>query len=347
MNNGEGVQEAAEILRLVIPRLSSLGWPVNPINYALWYEYFVSDNEVLKSQLDELASGDHVWEPELAEELFKTHVLGESTDRLDNISQDVRSLLTQVLSLVSDAGDGVENFSCTLKEAEQALTSNSSAAELSSVVGLLLKETETVLDSSTLYKEQLVASGNEVERLRNDLEQVKQEALRDPLTGLGNRKKLDQDMASVLDAVSGGEQACVIMLDVDHFKRLNDRFGHLVGDKVLKFLASTLTAAVKGRDSVVRYGGEEFCIVLREITPEGAKSVAEGIRKSVQDAKLKRSETGESLGRVTISLGVTAVSAGEEAEETLNRADKALYISKNQGRNRVTCASVAEECEVA
>lgn len=347
MINNEGLQEAAEILRLVVPRLSSLKWPVNPVNYALWYEYFVSDNEVLKSQLDELAAGDQEWSPELSEELFKTHVLGENSDKLDNISQDVRSLLTQILSLVSEADQGVEHFNCTLKEAGAALKSEDSGADLGSLVGMLLQETEGMLESSTRYKQQLINSGQEVEKLRRDLEQVKLEALRDPLTGLGNRKQLDQDMERVMEAVVEGEQACVIMLDVDHFKRLNDRFGHLVGDKVLKFLASTLTAAVKGRDSVVRYGGEEFCIVLREITTEGAMSVAEGIRKSVQDAKLKRSETGESLGRVTISLGVTAVVSGEDAETSLNRADKALYTSKNQGRNRVTCAVAESACEVA
>lgn len=337
MNNGEGIQEAAEILRLVIPKLSSMQWPVNPVNYALWYEYYASDNDVLKSQLDELAShAPGNWDPDVSEELFRTHVLGENADRLDNISRDVRSLLTQVLSLVSDADEGVENFSNSLKDAETALNSDVSTLDLTALVGSLLKETETVLESSDRYKEQLVASTREVEKLRSDLEQVKQEALRDPLTGLANRKVLDQELARVVENASDNSQSCVVMLDVDHFKRLNDRFGHLVGDKVLKYIANTLTAAVKGRDCVARYGGEEFCVILRDIPIEGARSVAEGIRKTIQDANLKRSETGESLGRVTISMGLTMVMPGDTVDGVVERADSALYTSKNQGRNRVT-----------
>lgn len=343
MNNGEGINEAAEILRLVIPKLTSMRWPVTPVNYALWYEYYTADNDVLKSQLDELSTNDHVWKPDISEELFRTHVLGEDTGRLDGISRDVRSLLTQVLSLVGDADSGVENFSNSLKDAEDALNSDAAESELPRLVTSLLKETESMMESSSLYKEQLLASTQEVEQLRFDLEKVKQEALRDPLTGLANRKVLEQELAKVISCAGEEKTACVLMADVDHFKRLNDRFGHLVGDKVLKYVAHTLTSAVKGRDCVTRFGGEEFCIILQDIKADSARSVAESIRKTIQDANLKRSETGESLGRVTVSLGVTEVVVGDTPETIVGRADKALYTSKNQGRNRVTVVEAPSE----
>ncbi len=343
MHYSEDLPKSAEMLRMVVPRLSSLKLPVTPLNYALWYEYFLGTNEELNTQMDELVAQENGWCPEIAETLFRTHVLGESSKRYDSINKDVQSLLARVLTLVSEAGGDVQEFGASLKDASESLADqNGGVSELGQLVSSLIDSTEQMATSNQTVQEQLITSTKEVERLKSDLEAVKREAMLDPLTGIANRKVLDQNMLLTLQQVKEGMSACVIMLDVDKFKLLNDRFGHLVGDKVLKFLAQTLTEAVKGRDCVARYGGEEFCIILRDITREGALSVAETLRRTIQDADLKRSETGESLGRVTISLGVTCVKDGDTPEDIIERADAALYTSKNQGRNRVTASPVEE-----
>lgn len=339
MHYSEDLPKSAEMLRMVIPRLASLDLPVTPLNYALWYEYFLGNNEQLNKQMDELLEKEGGWCQEEAEGLFRTYVLGESSQRYDNINKDVQSLLARVMTLVSDAGGDVEEFGSSLKNASESLSSTDGhVSELGQLVTSLIDSTEQMVTSNQTVQEQLVTSTQEVERLKKDLEAVKREAMLDPLTGIANRKVLDQNLLLTLQQVKEGMSACVIMLDVDKFKLLNDRFGHLVGDKVLKFLAQTLTEAVKGKDCVARYGGEEFCIILRDITPEGALSVAEALRQTVEKADLKRSETGESLGRVTISLGVTCVRGGDSTEDIIERADAALYTSKNQGRNRVTAS---------
>ncbi|MEQ1790285.1 MAG: GGDEF domain-containing protein [Rickettsiales bacterium] len=127
------------------------------------------------------------------------------------------------------------------------------------------------------------------------------------------------------------------MIDVDNFKMFNDKFGHLLGDEVLKIVARTLTDTLKGRDVVARFGGEEFVVFLPETPIEGAMRVAEMIRAGIAGKGLKRKDTGETFGSITVSLGVSRFRHDDDTLLTLiKRADEALYSSKNNGRNQVT-----------
>ena len=126
------------------------------------------------------------------------------------------------------------------------------------------------------------------------------------------------------------------MLDVDHFKRFNDTYGHLLGDKVLKLIGRVLKASVKGKDLAARFGGEEFAILLPDTPLSGALSLAESIRKAIEKSKIKRMDTGEAIGNITISIGAARYHSGESINSLIDRSDAALYLSKKQGRNRVT-----------
>ncbi|RME32837.1 MAG: GGDEF domain-containing protein [Gammaproteobacteria bacterium] len=160
----------------------------------------------------------------------------------------------------------------------------------------------------------------------------------DPLTRLFNRRHL----ATVLHfeshhALRSGQQYAVLMLDIDHFKQINDQHGHGAGDQVLKHLSATMTETVRSGDFVFRYGGEEFLILLPAVTEEAAKKVAEKIRRRIEESSLEL-PGGESL-TVTVSIGI-ALSAGERNyERTIARADQALYRAKEQGRNRFVMAA--------
>ena len=127
------------------------------------------------------------------------------------------------------------------------------------------------------------------------------------------------------------------MMDIDHFKAFNDNFGHLLGDEVLKIVAKSLTDCVKGADVVARYGGEEFSVILPNTPLNGAQRVAETIRATIAKRELKRRDSGESYGQITVSVGVSLLRPGSDTNESLiKRADDALYKSKRHGRNRVT-----------
>ena len=137
------------------------------------------------------------------------------------------------------------------------------------------------------------------------------------------------------DAASGTEPLSLLLIDIDHFKRFNDEYGHIVGDEVLRLVARKIKENVRGRDFVARYGGEEFAVILPGTPIHGAKTVAENIRVSFSVGKLKRVKTSEYLGTISISAGAAQYKPGESVEELVDRSDQALYHAKDAGRDRV------------
>jgi diguanylate cyclase (GGDEF)-like protein len=166
------------------------------------------------------------------------------------------------------------------------------------------------------------------------LEALTLRATTDGLTGLANRKaflaRVDEDLARL----DGRHPCALVMLDIDHFKRINDTYGHPFGDEVLRRVAGILGKAVRKGDTAGRYGGEEFVLYLHMADPEQAREVAERFRRMIRQARFLQ-EGREVV--VTASLGVACTPAhGKSAEDLLKRADEALYLSKNRGRDRVT-----------
>jgi diguanylate cyclase (GGDEF)-like protein/PAS domain S-box-containing protein len=174
---------------------------------------------------------------------------------------------------------------------------------------------------------------SELERLN---EALVEQARRDPLTGLGNRLRLEEDLVTY-DArrVRYGHAYCVLLCDLDHFKALNDRQGHQAGDDVLRAVADTLGRASRTSDAVYRYGGEELLVLLAEQTLEGALIVCERMREAVHGLGLAHADN--EAGVVTISIGAAECPQGAQTDpsDAIRRADRALYAAKAQGRNRV------------
>lgn len=165
-------------------------------------------------------------------------------------------------------------------------------------------------------------------------------AATDALTGLMNRRRFFQRLeAEVARAARFSRPLSVAMVDVDHFKRVNDTYGHATGDAVLRAVAQTLREALRAMDAVGRVGGEEFAVLLPETGLEAAAGVLERIRQAVAGLEVMAAD-GRQV-RVTVSAGVAAWQAGEEAEAALRRADAALYAAKSAGRNRVVCGEAA------
>ncbi|TBU73449.1 hypothetical protein DNK06_20770 [Pseudomonas daroniae] len=164
-----------------------------------------------------------------------------------------------------------------------------------------------------------------------------QSALRDPLTNTGNRIAMDQVLGREIElARRNAQPLSLLMLDIDHFKRINDEHGHSAGDEMLKAVATTLKDQLRNIDMVFRYGGEEFLVLLSDTSSEGAALVGERLRQSVME--LQYVTQGKPI-EMSISLGCATLEAGEPIESLLTRADKALYSAKRSGRNCMTMAS--------
>jgi diguanylate cyclase (GGDEF)-like protein len=172
-------------------------------------------------------------------------------------------------------------------------------------------------------------------------------AQQDSLTGLYNRRHFEERLLSELAAAQRHDRpACLLMVDVDHFKEVNDEHGHLAGDEVLKMVAFVLRGAVRKEDVLARFGGEEFVVIARETAFDGARALGERIRRAVERSRC--TFQGKDLGvtvsiGVTVSVGLTDFVAGKSEREMIAAADRALYLAKEGGRNRVVALPIAED----
>ena len=188
-----------------------------------------------------------------------------------------------------------------------------------------------MLDRVQAAEERLAAATVEAEALRRELEAARDDARRDPLTGLANRRAFEDAFTL---ASEGTKPICVALCDIDHFKSVNDRFGHAVGDRVLKVIAEALREAC-GEHMVARYGGEEFAILFTDVTIETAVATLDRARGAVAAKKYRLRETDAPLGAVTFSGGVSAHEPGEVMGSAMGRADRLLYAAKGAGRNAI------------
>jgi len=201
------------------------------------------------------------------------------------------------------------------------------------------------LAKSSLSKENLVktidtalAKWRQIQQAKADQEELERLANLDSLTGLYNRRVILQRLNERIKYVRRyGEELSLIMLDIDHFKKVNDQYGHLIGDGVLEEIAVLVQRNIRGTDDVGRYGGEEFIIILLKTGLSSAVDVAERVRKAIEAVEMKDSEGN--VFSVTVSEGVSSYKRAEDERSLISRADGALYRAKENGRNRVEASA--------
>lgn len=193
--------------------------------------------------------------------------------------------------------------------------------------------TGDMLERVRQVETRLAVATRETEELRAALDVARGNARSDPLTELANRRAFDEAYAGLIP----GTSAVVAVCDVDHFKRVNDEFGHAVGDRVLKSIGHTLATECEGH-LVARLGGEEFAILFVGVELDEARTLVERARSAIGARRLRLRSTDAFIGAVTISAGVARVFAAERQEAGIGRADAALYAAKRGGRNRVEIA---------
>jgi len=329
---------------VALGQIRSLRQTAIPRNYEIWYVYATGYNAPLNKIINEtLARSGKLTESDL-EQIYETYLSHiKTTDRIDKVGSRVIGEIDDVTKLLSDALGMSAVFDASLLGASEKLASVKRTEQVKEIVKGLLKSTREMRETNKALEERLTLSKTEISNLQQSLEAIRAESLTDPLTGLGNRKYFDRMIGmAVQNALATGEPLSLLLFDIDHFKSFNDSYGHLTGDQVLRLVGLSLKQTIKGQDITARYGGEEFAVVLPNTALRQALTVADHIRRAVMAKELKKKSTGEILGRVTISVGVSMLKAGDDTDALIERADACLYAAKRNGRNRVICEADPE-----
>lgn len=304
--------------------------PATPHNYALGFYYLGGTVPALQAAVFAIVDGQvRISQPE-ADALY-ARFLGE-----------MMAPASGSPGAPADSGPDALRHQ-TLRLADLAASAQAVTGEFSRELAFRLEDfaaadTETLqtLLIATLARSQhsereLAATTSQLEQLRGKLEIAQGDAARDALTGLANRRGIE---AQLTRACASGHPHTIAMCDVDRFKSYNDRYGHAVGDRVLRTVATSLAQAI-GEDFAGRWGGEEFLLILRG-DPEAARVIVEKARRALGQRHFRLRETDQPLGRITFSAGVTALPVDkEQVDAAIERADALLYQAKEQGRDRV------------
>lgn len=324
---------------VALGQIKSLRQTAVPRNYEIWYVYATGYNPPLNKVINEtLARNGTLTEGDL-EQLYEFYLSQiRTSDRIDKVGARVIGEIDDVMGLITDALGISATYEESLSGATEKLEITDSRDQLRPIVELLVASTREMRETNKALEDRLQLSKAEISNLQQSLDAIRAESLTDPLTGLGNRKYFDRSIErAVEDALVSGEPLSLLMFDIDHFKSFNDFDGHLTGDQVLRLVALSMKQTIKGQDITARYGGEEFAVVLPGTGLRQALTVADHIRRAVMAKELKKKSTGEILGRVTISVGVSILKSSDDTDSLIERADACLYAAKRNGRNRVIC----------
>jgi diguanylate cyclase len=313
------------------------GVAATPDNFELFYAYASGENPALMRVMAAFIHAKKEFAPEILADLRMRCLSGaRAAQAIDAASGNIDALIENVLGKLESSARDTANYKDQLSAATGELVSERSPADLRKLMDGLISATRAMEHRAKSLEGELQASSQQVTELRTKLADVRKESLTDPLTNLANRKAFDEAARAAMAAVIlEGEDATLLICDIDHFKKFNDTWGHQTGDQVLRLVSACLSENVKGRDTASRYGGEEFAVVLRGSGLEAATRVADQIRTAVETKKLVKKSTGDVLGTITISIGVSQFAPGEAIEAVIRRADACLYGAKNHGRNLV------------
>lgn len=303
--------------------------PATPINYSVAYLYVSRRNNSLNSEMASCTAQGETPNNALMEAMFNRHLTGNDEFETELVAP-FDKVMAEMLSKMNDQADADKQFANELADADYKIKTSEDGQSIQQVVSNLAIMTDKARATHDMLANELTQATDEINQLKSKLEETKKQAITDMLTGLMNRRGFEQQLEE-LDHNAGC--AC-LLLDIDHFKNFNDTFGHFIGDHVLKRVAKEIKDNVRGRDLPVRFGGEEFLVLLVDTPLTGAKKVAETIRKKIADLRLVQRKSKQPLPPINISIGIAMHQQNEEWNTLFKRADSALYHAKEQGRNQ-------------
>jgi len=327
---------AGEYLRLALTYIAKYNLPANPVNYTVWYEYVAGKNMKLKKAIDASLDAAKPISAGNVEILYQKYVADGDRIVISRLLTKIALMLKDITGHVLETEGDLAGHGKNLGELADQISKAHDYNEIKDVVDQMIVETKELVDSGKRLQKRMKISSEDLKQLQQDLEKSQQEAQTDVLTSLLNKRGFEKRFElERIRAKQNEISFSLIMVDIDHFKKVNDSFGHLVGDSLLKSIANLLKSHLRKNDIASRYGGEEFLILLPETGIQGAKAAAQKIRDTLATKEWKLKETGKPMGKITVSMGIALYKLNEPEEALIKRVDDALYLAKNRGRDQI------------
>lgn len=315
--------------------LRERGLRPTPELYHVWFVYFAEENPEILRVIDAVqASGDDLAEDTLLQLYYRYIFDRQAADFLQRGMEDFSELVENSDECLMTARAGLRGYGELLQKSAKTLKKHK---EIAPVIAEIAEKTDDMHQTIDNLHKRLDSYLNRVALLQRELDETRERSYTDGLTRVSNRMHFEEQLtllAAEYDKSDTPEPFCVMMVDLDQFKSVNDRFGHRIGDEILVLIASMLKANIKGRDIVARYGGDEFAILLPQTPLADAMSLAQDMSKRIAAREIKAKNSGTSYGQMTVSVGAAEYIAGEGGAKLIDRADSALYRAKKDGRNR-------------
>jgi diguanylate cyclase len=307
-----------------------------PRAYELFYAFVTGLKPQLNGTLKAIVAEKRMLSSDDVDLLYAQHFCQDVLERqTETTGTGLLLELRKVIDLVEAAIGSTAHYGSSLERANDDLKPGVGEARLREIIETLIDATKAVAATNQALASRLHASRHEIEGLRKILDEVRTESLTDALTGIANRKNFEMTLAArVAQCQLERTSLVLIVIDIDYFKRFNDDFGHLTGDQVLRLVAAAMRDNMARNAILARFGGEEFAVILPGADEAAAFACAETIRKDVMGRELLKRSYGESLGRITVSLGVAQLRSSDTVSSLLERADLCMYRAKRAGRNR-------------
>ena len=307
-----------------------------PKNFTLWFRYHQQADQRLVDEIDGLVESGEPLSRDVLSDLYSRHIAQTiGAKGLDSTVEKMEAAARGFLGYMADAGRSSERHATNLHALHTDLADDTADAVSDSSVQSLFDQLQQMSRENAQLSQKIAATSHEVAEIKESLRHTREEVWTDGLTGIPNRSAFDNRIDQAIADAENGRGLCLIMADIDHFKRVNDTLGHVMGDKVLGIVAKILRHQLKEEDFVGRYGGEEFAVIVFDNDLSGALEVAERLRASLASRRLCNRRTGTYFDPVTMSFGVTAYRNGDRGADVIQRADAALYDAKRSGRNCV------------
>lgn len=298
-----------------------------PINYSVFFIYINNKNLILNKQLNALIENNAVDDITI-HALYEEHV-SQVTQLDKEILSPLNSSVSTMMEKLEQQVTSEEEAVLSLQKIDKALTKAGTNTSLQQVITYVQNTVNVSVNQHKSLSEELNKTNNEINELKSKLNEAKKDAISDPLTGFLNRRGGDEKLSEI----DIEERHTTLAIDIDHFKKVNDNFGHLIGDKVIQKVTQSIQKHLSDVDIAIRYGGEEFLVVIVNKPVSEAKHIAEKIRVTISNLKLKQKNSDKFLPQISVSIGIAETKDESYWKDIIDRADKALYEAKNSGRN--------------